>query len=82
MTTNYHTPWTETTDFKPTHMNPPLAELDAQITIDVAAIAALAARCDALEAQVFNMSPSVSPSVSPSISPSVSPSISPSVSPS
>ena len=38
MSSNYHTPWTESTDFKPSHMNVPLGELDAQITANVAAI--------------------------------------------
>ncbi|MBW2591847.1 MAG: hypothetical protein JRE58_02385 [Deltaproteobacteria bacterium] len=39
MSTNYHTPFTdEVTQYKPTHMGAPLAELDAQITANVAAV--------------------------------------------
>lgn len=39
MSTNYHTPWVdETSEYKPSHMNAPLSELDTQITVNVAAI--------------------------------------------
>ena len=39
MTTNYHTPWIDdTTQFKASHMNAPLSELDTQITINYNAI--------------------------------------------
>lgn len=87
MSSNYHTPYEDdVTEYKAAHMNVPLGELDVQITINVSAIASLVSKVEALEAQVFRMSPSVSPSVSPSSSesPSVSPSSSesPSVSPS
>lgn len=79
MSSVYHTPYEDdVTQFKAEHMNVPLGELDAQIHTNTTAIAALVARCEALEAQVFRMSPSVSPSGSPSISASVSPSVSPS----
>ena len=80
MTENYFTPHTEASAYSPSVHNGPLGELDAQITANVAAIAALASRIEALEAQVFRASPSESPSVSPSSSesPSVSPSPSPS----
>jgi hypothetical protein len=67
-------------DYKTSNLNSPLSELDTQITINVAAITALQAKVEALEAEVFRMSPSVSPSPSPSASesPSESPSVSPS----
>jgi len=40
MSSTYHTPYVdETTEFKATHMNVPLGELDAQIVTNVAAIA-------------------------------------------
>lgn len=44
MSTNHHTPFIDlTSKFRPSHMNAPLAELDAQITANVAQIAANAA---------------------------------------
>ena len=39
MTTNYHTPFDETTQYKPSDHNAPLSELDTQITANVASIA-------------------------------------------
>lgn len=44
MSSNYHTPWVDdTTEFKTAHMNVPLGELDAQITINTNKIATLVA---------------------------------------
>jgi len=44
MSSNYHTPYTDdVTEFKQAHMNVPLGELDAQITINTGKIATLVA---------------------------------------
>jgi len=41
-TTNYHDPYVDgVTQYKPTHMNLPIAQLDYQIGVNVAAIALL-----------------------------------------
>ena len=73
-----------TSKFRASHMNAPLIELETEINADKTDVAALALRIEALEAQVFRMSPSASSSESPSVSSSSSesPSVSPSPSPS
>jgi len=39
MSTNYHTPYPAAMDYKTSNLNVPPGELDAQITLNVAAIA-------------------------------------------
>ena len=54
MSTTYHTPYSDdVTKFRAAHMNVPLGELDAQIVINVAAIAANLAKFGSMIAGKF-----------------------------
>ena len=56
MSTNYHTPFADgTTKYRAAHHNVPLGELDAQVTANVAAIAANLAKFGSMVAGKFVM---------------------------